>query len=136
MELGAANRKMIYDNADHFFWQAFAWTEAGRAMYTRLCRDHMEKTIADPAMRAKLTPDYPVGCKRILFTDEILSCSHPPQRDARDARHCVDRQGRHRPEGRRQGRGRCDHLRHRLRDDRWHWSPRRDGQRGIRLNDE
>jgi len=28
---------------------------------------HLRFTIKDPALRAKLTPDYPIGCKRILF---------------------------------------------------------------------
>jgi len=28
---------------------------------------HLRLTIKDPALRAKLTPDYPIGCKRILF---------------------------------------------------------------------
>jgi len=28
---------------------------------------HLRLTINDPALRAKLTPDYPIGCKRILF---------------------------------------------------------------------
>jgi cyclohexanone monooxygenase len=29
--------------------------------------------IADPVLRAKLTPDYPAGCKRILLSSEYLS---------------------------------------------------------------
>jgi cation diffusion facilitator CzcD-associated flavoprotein CzcO len=32
----------------------------------RLSGSHMRKQIADPAMRSKLTPDYSLGCKRIL----------------------------------------------------------------------
>jgi cation diffusion facilitator CzcD-associated flavoprotein CzcO len=28
---------------------------------------HLRLTIKDPALRARLTPDYPIGCKRILF---------------------------------------------------------------------
>lgn len=30
---------------------------------------HLETQVSDPALRAKLTPDYPVGCKRILASD-------------------------------------------------------------------
>jgi cation diffusion facilitator CzcD-associated flavoprotein CzcO len=33
---------------------------------------HMNYQVQDPALRAKLTPDYPVGCKRILISDEYL----------------------------------------------------------------
>lgn len=30
----------------------------------------LRKQVADPALRAKLTPDYPVGCKRIVISDD------------------------------------------------------------------
>jgi cation diffusion facilitator CzcD-associated flavoprotein CzcO len=31
---------------------------------------YLEKEIPDPQMRAQLTPDYPLGCKRILVSDD------------------------------------------------------------------
>ena len=34
-----------------------------------VARNHLERKIADPVLRAQLTPDYPVGCKRILFAN-------------------------------------------------------------------
>lgn len=71
MRLGAQQRAMIFDQADAFFWQAFEWTPEGRAAYTRTALDHLEAQVADPRLRAKLTPDYPVGCKRILITDDF-----------------------------------------------------------------
>ena len=30
----------------------------------------LERTIADPQLRAKLVPDYPIGAKRVLFSDD------------------------------------------------------------------
>jgi cation diffusion facilitator CzcD-associated flavoprotein CzcO len=33
-------------------------------------RRHMERSIRDPALRAKLTPSYRAGCKRILLSDD------------------------------------------------------------------
>ena len=33
---------------------------------------HLEQQVADPQLRRKLTPDYPVGCKRILISDDYL----------------------------------------------------------------
>ena len=33
---------------------------------------HLEEQVADPALRAKLTPDYPLGCKRILASDTFF----------------------------------------------------------------
>jgi cation diffusion facilitator CzcD-associated flavoprotein CzcO len=31
---------------------------------------HLRTQVADPALRAQLTPDYPVGCKRIIISDD------------------------------------------------------------------
>ncbi|MFB7721378.1 flavin-containing monooxygenase [Nocardia sp. NPDC056100] len=33
---------------------------------------HREKQVPDPALRAKLTPDYAAGCKRGLFSNEYM----------------------------------------------------------------
>jgi cation diffusion facilitator CzcD-associated flavoprotein CzcO len=32
-------------------------------------RAHLRRQVSDPALRAKLEPDYPLGCKRILFSN-------------------------------------------------------------------
>src|SRR5512143_700550 len=31
---------------------------------------HLKKQVVDPQLRAVLTPDYPIGCKRVLFSDD------------------------------------------------------------------
>ena len=31
---------------------------------------HLEKQVPDPALRAKLTPDYGIGCKRVLLSND------------------------------------------------------------------
>ena len=36
----------------------------------RMARRHLRRQVADPALRAKLTPDYTIGCKRILISDD------------------------------------------------------------------
>ncbi|TWD73458.1 cation diffusion facilitator CzcD-associated flavoprotein CzcO [Kribbella amoyensis] len=33
-------------------------------------RRHLRKQVPDPALRAKLTPDYQIGCKRILLSND------------------------------------------------------------------
>jgi cation diffusion facilitator CzcD-associated flavoprotein CzcO len=38
----------------------------------RLAVSYLEKTIPDPVLRAKLTPNYKLGCKRILFSSKYL----------------------------------------------------------------
>jgi len=35
-------------------------------------RKHLEKQVPDPVLRAKLTPSYKIGCKRILKSDDYL----------------------------------------------------------------
>src|SRR5262249_28868015 len=58
-------REHIYQSADFLFWQAFSWTAQGRAAYTRQATMHLEAQVSDPELRRKLTPDYPIGCKRV-----------------------------------------------------------------------
>jgi len=68
--VAAMGRDLIWQNADYLFWQAFSWTEVGRAAYTRVALNHLAEQVPDPELRKKLTPDYPIGCKRILFADD------------------------------------------------------------------
>jgi cation diffusion facilitator CzcD-associated flavoprotein CzcO len=42
--------------------------------------------IKDPELRAKLAPDYPLGCKRILFTNDYLPALAEPDVDVETAR--------------------------------------------------
>ena len=63
-------REQLYQNADYLFWQAFSWTPQGRAAFTRQATMHLEAQVADPKLRRKLTPAYPIGCKRVLFADD------------------------------------------------------------------
>ncbi len=37
----------------------------------RLALQHLASQVADPVLRAKLTPSYPMGCKRILLSDDF-----------------------------------------------------------------
>jgi cation diffusion facilitator CzcD-associated flavoprotein CzcO len=37
-----------------------------------VARRHLERSVPDPALRAKLTPDYTIGCKRILISNDYL----------------------------------------------------------------
>jgi cation diffusion facilitator CzcD-associated flavoprotein CzcO len=44
----------------------------------RMARAHMEKQVADPALRDKLTPQYEIGCKRILMSNEYFPALQQP----------------------------------------------------------
>ena len=58
---------------DFLFHANFRQRRSLRKWYVhRLARAHLARSVADPALRAKLTPDYPVGCKRVLLTDDYL----------------------------------------------------------------
>lgn len=39
--------------------------------WEKWCNDYRKEEIQDPALRAKLTPDYRLGCKRILISDDF-----------------------------------------------------------------
>jgi cation diffusion facilitator CzcD-associated flavoprotein CzcO len=40
-------------------------------MPQRIARRHLRSQVADPELRAKLTPDYEIGCKRILISNDF-----------------------------------------------------------------
>lgn len=39
-------------------------------MLQALASSNLKRHIKDPELRAKLTPDYPIGCKRVLFSSD------------------------------------------------------------------
>ncbi|WP_276206346.1 flavin-containing monooxygenase [Thermoactinospora rubra] len=39
-------------------------------VHERLALRHLERQVPDPELRAKLTPDYTIGCKRILISSD------------------------------------------------------------------
>lgn len=36
----------------------------------KLAREHLDRSVADPDLRARLTPDYTIGCKRVLIAND------------------------------------------------------------------
>lgn len=48
----------------------FTSLQQAMKLYEWLFKRHLSKQIADPALRDKLTPDYPMGCKRILMSND------------------------------------------------------------------
>ncbi len=45
---------------------------------TEGCRRNLEENVTDPALRAKLTPDYAVGCKRLVVSDRFYPALQKP----------------------------------------------------------
>ncbi len=44
----------------------------------QLARHHLEKQVPDPELRAKLTPHYEMGCKRVLLSDDFYPAITQP----------------------------------------------------------
>jgi cation diffusion facilitator CzcD-associated flavoprotein CzcO len=63
-------RNRIYWWAEWMFWGAFDPTDWRARFFTTVALDHLKKQVPDPTLRAKLTPNYPIGCKRVLFSDD------------------------------------------------------------------
>ena len=61
--------------------QALAFTKFKGLMKLAVGRPFqklLSKDVADAELRAKLTPDYPIGCKRILLSNEYLKTMTKP----------------------------------------------------------
>ena len=52
--------------------QLLSFTRQGafRALGERIARRHLEAQVPDPDLRRRLTPDYAMGCKRVLLSDD------------------------------------------------------------------
>lgn len=48
---------------------------------SRIAEKHLEEQVPDPELRAKLTPDYPIGCKRGLFSNDYFPALGEPNVD-------------------------------------------------------
>ncbi|QNI05974.1 NAD(P)/FAD-dependent oxidoreductase [Mycobacterium kubicae] len=65
----AAMRGAIWETTELL---GFALTKAAplARVLQGLASSNLKRHIKDPVLRAKLTPDYPIGCKRVLFSSE------------------------------------------------------------------
>ena len=51
---------------------------------------HIETQIADPELRAKVTPDYTIGCKRIILSDTLYPALAAPNATLHDRTDGID----------------------------------------------
>ncbi|MEU6906130.1 NAD(P)/FAD-dependent oxidoreductase [Streptomyces coeruleorubidus] len=61
--------------------QAFTKRPNELGFVEQLARRNMARAIKDPALRAKLTPDYRIGCKRILLSSDYYPALAQPNVD-------------------------------------------------------
>ncbi len=52
-----------------------------RGAMEKLALDHLRKQVPDPELRTRLTPDYAIGCKRILVSDDYYPAVSAPNVD-------------------------------------------------------
>ncbi|HET8931026.1 MAG TPA: NAD(P)/FAD-dependent oxidoreductase [Acidimicrobiales bacterium] len=64
-------RSRLYVSFD-WKWVALRRGSKVSELARKISSAHIEAHVDDPALRAKLLPDYPVGCKRILISDNYL----------------------------------------------------------------
>lgn len=70
-------RAALAEEADRLFEARIAGTTAEAALRER-AETHLRTQVPDPALRALLTPDYAVGCKRALFSDDWYPALQQP----------------------------------------------------------
>ena len=73
-----------------------------RAIAQRQALEHLSSQVADPALRAQLTPSYTIGCKRILLSNTFypaLCEPHVTLHDRSDGIARIDNAGIHTAQG-------------------------------------
>ncbi len=68
-----ASRTAQYGLSELFGPMVFLDAPRLSALAERMSLRHLEKSVRDPALRAKLTPKFQFGCKRILISDDYWS---------------------------------------------------------------
>lgn len=71
------NRWFIWRMMDLRF-QAFRTGTKSAANFRKLALKYLDGVVTDPDLRRKLTPDYPIGCKRILVSDDYYQALMRP----------------------------------------------------------
>jgi cation diffusion facilitator CzcD-associated flavoprotein CzcO len=66
MERAAKTNAFMMRNT---FSKAVTGSKLNHAVISWVVKRNLRKSVKDPELRAKLTPDYPVGCKRLIFSN-------------------------------------------------------------------
>ncbi len=72
-----AEPEKYQESREGFYLEHETWYGAMRqgtetaAAFTAAARAQLEAQVADPVLRERLWPDYPIGCKRIIISDDF-----------------------------------------------------------------
>jgi cation diffusion facilitator CzcD-associated flavoprotein CzcO len=73
--------ELFWHMSDQFtnsFARAVIGDETQMARIEQRCRMNLEHNIHDPELRARLTPDYKVACKRLIMSDSFYAAIQKP----------------------------------------------------------
>jgi cation diffusion facilitator CzcD-associated flavoprotein CzcO len=65
-------RRAIWMLGEYGVFPAIKGNRLSRWIVRKACLANLHEHVSDPELRAKLTPDYPVGAKRVLFSDHFF----------------------------------------------------------------
>lgn len=69
--LGKLYRFSLFAQGEYFVWRIIQGKPISKWIGTQWVKSGLRKHIKDPELRAKMTPDYPIGARRILLSDKI-----------------------------------------------------------------
>jgi len=78
------NTAVYYESREAFYqehegwWGAFFPDTPGADEFRAVARAHLEAQVADPVLRERLWPNYPLGCKRLIISDDFLPAMARP----------------------------------------------------------
>ncbi|WP_031470901.1 flavin-containing monooxygenase [Sciscionella sediminilitoris] len=70
--------RLLFWSAGELSTRALTGDERVASIFRGLTERFRAKHITDPVLRAKLTPDYPIGCKRVLFSNDYYPAMTKP----------------------------------------------------------
>ncbi len=69
-------RRIYWGFESHWLW--FKADSRTGALMEKVARRYLDKAVSDPELRADLTPDYPLGCKRVLISNDYYRAVQRP----------------------------------------------------------
>lgn len=73
-----AIRKQAELGLEHIFTKAVTGHKLQGALLSWACKRYLRKSIKDPVLREKLTPNYTVGCKRVIINNTFYEAIQKP----------------------------------------------------------
>jgi cation diffusion facilitator CzcD-associated flavoprotein CzcO len=65
-------RQIFRWGLSHLLTKAVTGHKLQKTLLTMVCQQYMKHAVKDPVLREKLTPDFEVGCKRLVITNTFI----------------------------------------------------------------